>query len=381
MTTSRKWLLNAGFVGLLAPAGLAIVLVALHGLGVINAWVFPLIHVGIFCLFGGVGCLVAVQVLDRRTAQSSSDRHHPWRRRLCWGLAILLVSLNVPTYLLAHHMTYVRAPGQLGIGVPKPSNSKTPADRGVFYATRTIPISQSEWLETWEIAAQTGTSRGTVLLFPGRLGTKSSQLIPPAQSFASLGFDTILVDFRGVGGSSGNAVTLGIHEAEDVVTVFNHIKKQNAARGNADSPVVLYGVSMGTAAILRAIAIHKISPDAIILELPFVRLLDAIQSRLRYRKIPAFPTANLLIFWASVQHGINGFTHNPIRYAKAVNAPTLVIHGEQDKWTPVQDIETLVDTLPATTQLVLSADAGHHQLIGVDRPLWDASLRQFLSAF
>ena len=381
MVVSRKWLLNLGFMALFAPIGLAVILMALHMLGAINIWIFPLVHVGIFCLFGGTSCLVAAQVIDSRPSlpQLTAQR----RRQLGWGLVILLVSLNFPTYLLSYHMTHVRLPGQIGIGVPRPSHSQIPSDRGLFYATRTIPISQSKWIETWEIPAQTSEARGTVLLFPGNLGTKSSQLISPAQSFATLGFNTVLMDFQGVGGSSGSTVTLGIKEAQDVVTIFNDIKNRNAVQGTEDSgrensPVILYGVSMGTAAILRAIATYDITPDAIILELPFVRLIDAVRSRLRYHKIPTDPTASLMLFWASIQHGVNGFSHNPIHYAKAVNCPTLVIHGQQDKWTPVGDIEALVNNIPASKQLVLSADAGHHQLIGVDRPLWDSSISNFL---
>jgi hypothetical protein len=214
MTTSRKLLFNVGFLTLFAPVGLALVLVTLHFVGAINAWTFPLVHIGAFCLFGGTSCLVAAQVITKRPVRPSAAKHithqltHRRRRRLCWGLVILLVSLNVPTYLLAYHMTHVREPGQVGIGVPKPSHDNKPSDRGLFYATRTIPISQSQWLETWEIPTQTASSRGTVLLFPGNLGTKSSQLIPPAQSFANLGFNTVLVDFQGVGGSSGNTARL-----------------------------------------------------------------------------------------------------------------------------------------------------------------------------
>ncbi|EKV00569.1 lysophospholipase [Leptolyngbya sp. PCC 7375] len=380
MTVPCKRLLTVGFLTLLAPVGLTGALVVLHLLGAVNAWVFPLVQVGAFCLFGGTSCIVAAQVLSRRPVQVSRPSNHQRRRQLCWGLAILLFSLNFPAYLLAHHMTHVRSPGQMGLGVPKPRHAQIPSDRGVFYATRTLPIGQSKWLETWEIPAQTAVPRGTVILFPGNLGTKSSQLIPPAQSFASLGFNTVLVDFQGVGGSSGDTVTLGIAEAQDVVTVFNDVKNRNVVQGHGDSPMILYGVSMGTAAILRAIATHNITPDAIVLELPFIRLIDAVKSRLRHHKIPTDPTAALLIFWAGIQHGVNGFSHNPINYARAVKCPTLVIHGAQDKWTPVSDIEALVQTIPASKQLVVSADAGHHQLIGVDRPLWDASVSNFLQA-
>lgn len=88
MTASCKWLLNVGFLTLLAPFGLTMVLVALHLLGAINAWVFPLVHVGAFCLFGGTSCIVAAQVLSRRPVQVSRPSNHRRRRQLCWGLAI-----------------------------------------------------------------------------------------------------------------------------------------------------------------------------------------------------------------------------------------------------------------------------------------------------
>ncbi|MEM9157044.1 MAG: hypothetical protein AAGB13_18740 [Cyanobacteria bacterium P01_F01_bin.33] len=46
----------------------------------------------------------------------------------------------------------------------------------------------------------------------------------------------------------------------------------------------------------------------------------------------------------------------------------------------VSEIERIFQNLPESSKLVLSPQAGHHQLIGVDRPLWDASLTQFLNS-
>ena len=136
---------------------------------------------------------------------------------------------------------------------------------------------------------------------------------------------------------------------------------------------------MGSSAILRAISHHRIAPDAIILELPFTHLIEAIRSRLRHHKIPTLPTAELLIFWAGIQHGFNGFSHNPINFAKDVDCPTLVIHGAQDKWTSIDKIQALIQNISSSKQLVVSPDAGHHQLIGVDRQLWLLTVKNFLS--
>jgi pimeloyl-ACP methyl ester carboxylesterase len=88
----------------------------------------------------------------------------------------------------------------------------------------------------------------------------------------------------------------------------------------------------------------------------------------------------LLVFWGGVQHGVNGFRHNPMHFAQAINCPTLLIHGEQDKWTTVAEIKALFANITAPKQLVLSPAAGHHQLIGVDRTLWDAQVTKLLNS-
>ncbi|MBE9117878.1 alpha/beta hydrolase [Lusitaniella coriacea LEGE 07157] len=292
------------------------------------------------------------------------------------GCAIAgLIAINAPVYLLAYHMTHVRLPGEKGIGVPKPQNSTTPEARGLSYTTHRIPINKTEWLEAWLIPTQQATSKGTVLLFPGNHGTKGSQLIPPAQSFSALGYDSLLIDFRGAGGSSGNTVTIGMKEAQDVSITFKYAQQMNSK-----SPIILYGVSMGSAAILRAIAKEKIKPDGVIVELPFSRLVNAIRSRLQHHRIPGFPTAEWVVFWGGIQHGVNGFAHNPVEYAKAVDCPVLVIHGEQDKWTTEAEIEALFKNLQGSKTLVTSPEAGHHQLIGVDRNLWDSSVKNFFDS-
>lgn len=287
----------------------------------------------------------------------------------------ILIAINAPVYLLAYHMTHVRLPGKKGIGVPKPQNSSTPEARGLSYTTHRIPINQTEWLEAWRIPTQQAASKGTVVLFHGNLGTKGSQLIPPAQSFSALGYDSLLIDFRGVGGSSGNRVTIGMREAQDVSIAFNYARQMNP-----QSPIILYGVSMGSAAILRAIAKDNIKPNGIILELPFARLVNAIRRRLQHHRIPGFPIAEWVVFWGGIQHGVNGFAHNPVEFAKTVDCPTLVIHGAQDKWTTEAEIEALFENLQGAKKLVTSPNAGHHQLIGIDRKLWDSSVQEFFDS-
>ncbi|MEM7713532.1 MAG: alpha/beta hydrolase, partial [Cyanobacteria bacterium P01_A01_bin.68] len=140
-------------------------------------------------------------------------------------------------------------------------SSKTPADIALQYEIQRIPTNQNEWLDTWFIPAQ-NKSKGTVLLFPGNNGSKAKQLLAPAKVFHNLNYDTLLVDFRGLGASSGNSTTIGFRESKDVTFTINYAEKSKLKH-----PYILYGVSMGSAAILKAIADkdNNINPEAIIL--------------------------------------------------------------------------------------------------------------------
>ncbi|WP_404787057.1 alpha/beta hydrolase [Altericista sp. CCNU0014] len=294
------------------------------------------------------------------------------KRWLRWGL-IAVAGVNAIAAAAAYTMTHYRGLGEFGLGSPKPVNAKVPADMGLNYATQKIPLSSKAWIETWQIPAPQTESNGTVLLFPGSGGTKGNQLLPPAKAFHALNYDALLVDFQGVGGSSGNTRTLGMKEARDVAAAFEY-----ANRAKLKRPIVLYGVSMGSAAILRAIALERVQPDAVILELPFARLVDAVKSRFQFFKIPNFGLAELLVLWGSLQHGANGFAHNPVTFARQVDCPALVFQGRQDRWTTVAEVEGLVKNLRGPKELVVFPKADHQLLVTVDKSRWTRSVDSFL---
>jgi uncharacterized protein len=291
---------------------------------------------------------------------------------LRWGLTAV-VGVNAIAAVAAYAMTHYRSPGHVGLGALKPTNSKVPTDVGLNYTTQKISLPNRGWLETWQIPVQNAQSNGTVLLFPGSGSSKGPQLLAPAKAFHALNYDALLIDFQGVGGSSGNHKTVGMKEAQDVATVFN-----NAQRLKLKRPIVLYGVSMGSAAILRAIALKNVHPDAVILELPFARFVDTVKSRFHVFKVPDFGLAELLIFWGSVQHGANGFTHNPMTFAKQVRCPTLVMQGERDRWTSVAEVQSLVKNLKGPAELVVFPRAGHQVLVAADPSQWHQAVKSLL---
>ncbi len=163
-----------------------------------------------------------------------------------------------------------------GVQVPRPENTAPLAVGGsaavpVPYATIRLPLPGGAWLEVWQQVHP--AARGTVLLFPGYAMSKLS-LLGPAAAFYRLGYSVILTDYRGVSGSSGADTTLGVREGADVATVVAY-----ARQTEPHSPILLYGESLGAAAILRAVAHEGGRPAAILLEAPFNRLVDTVGNR------------------------------------------------------------------------------------------------------
>ena len=257
------------------------------------------------------------------------------------GLVLLaFVLLNAMAYMHARAMTHFVSGGERtekpealtfsqklqvlleGVEMPRPVNRKNPADFGLAFDTMALTNLHGIRLEAWRIRQP--SSKGMVLMFHG-YGASKDSLLPAAKEFSEMGYETMLVDFYGSGGSQGNETSVGFHEADDVFAAFQFARQQSP-----DRPVVLYGSSMGAAAVLRAVHAHQIDPDALILECPFDRLLSTVQNRFKAMQVPAFPCAQLLVFWGGLQQGYNGFQFNPAEYASEVRCPVLLLHGDKD---------------------------------------------------
>lgn len=85
-----------------------------------------------------------------------------------------------------------------------------------------VKLQSNKSIECWHI--KTYSSKGTVILFHGYGGQKSS-LIEKSDEFIKQGYSTLLVDFMGSGGSEGNQTTIGFKEAVEVKTCFDYLTK------------------------------------------------------------------------------------------------------------------------------------------------------------
>lgn len=258
-----------------------------------------------------------------------------------------------------------------GVDVPRPEIDRTPADVGLAYESMRFASGHGPDLEAWSIPVE--RPKGLVVLFHGYASSKSS-LLPQATILADLGWQTMPVDFYGSGGSSGTSTTLGVLEAKDVAAALEVARMQSVA------PVVLYGISMGGAALLRAVAMEDARPDALIVEGTYDTLLGTVRNRFRSMAVPAWPAAELLLYWGGRQQGFDAFAHNPVAYAERVDVPTLVLHGEDDPRVTLDEAQRLHAALGPHGELAVVPDAGHVTLAEVAPGPWRAAVGEFLAA-
>ncbi len=212
-----------------------------------------------------------------------------------------------------------------------------------------------------------------VVLFHGYAAGKES-LLPQAASFHALGYSVLLVDFHGSGGSPGTMTTLGVREADDVWDTVQYVQQRWA-----DQPLVLYGFSMGAAALTRALARHPLQPDAVILEALFDRLINTTRQRFRAMGLPAFPSAETLLFWGSLNAGINGFGLNPVDDVPQIVAPTLLLHGQSDPRVSSADLQILADRFPTPPTILDVPNVGHEPIALASPELWRSTVDPFLA--
>jgi pimeloyl-ACP methyl ester carboxylesterase len=251
-----------------------------------------------------------------------------------------------------------------GVSNPRPVN-KTVPDREY----ETIKLKSNREIECWSI--RTVNSKGTVILFHGFAGDKSSML-DKSEIFLGLGYNTFVVDFMGSGGSEGNQTTIGFFEAEQVKTCFDYLTEKG------EQNIYLFGTSMGSAAAMKAICDFDIKPKGLIIECPFGSMYKTVCARFRTMNAPTFPLAGLLVFWGGLQNGFWAFGHNPTEYAKKINCPTLLLYGAKDEKVSREEIDNILNNLVGQKKLKIYPEAGHENYLSKYKDDWTRDIQEFL---
>lgn len=307
-----------------------------------------------------------------------------WVKRSLWTLLIVFVLMNVVAVFHSYKFTHFAdkrtektndpkklSTGQkiktliFGVRNPRPENKTVPTK-----GYEVIKLKSNKEIECWRI--KTDNAKGTIILFHGFGGDKSSML-DKAEIFLELGYNTFLVDFMGSGGSEGNQTTIGFFEAEQVKTCFDYLTE------NGERNIYLFGTSMGSVAIMKAINDFDIKPKGIIIECPFGSMYKTVCARFRTMNAPTFPMAGLLVFWGGLQNGFWAFGHNPTEYAKKINCPTLLLYGAKDEKVSREEIGSIFNNLGGQKKLNIYQEAGHENYLTKYKNEWTRDIQELLA--
>ena len=219
----------------------------------------------------------------------------------------------------------------------------TPADFKLAYQEVSIPIelksNNHEKLFGWWIPAQ-GKAIGTILYLHGyneNIGVN----ITPSASLTQLGFNVLLVDYRGYGKSQGDFPS----ERQlytDAEIAWNYLVK---TRQILPKKIVIFGHSLGGAIAIH-LATHHPEVSSLIVQSSFTSMLDVINDSWWSKLVPM----QLLLTQK----------FNSIEKVSLLQMPVLYIHGSADRFLPATMSWALYTATSSNNkQLVLVNNARH----------------------
>ncbi|MFY8090866.1 MAG: alpha/beta hydrolase [Chitinophagaceae bacterium] len=312
-----------------------------------------------------------------------------WIKKLGILLLFLFLLLNIITAFHAYKFTHfyddaapLKKPEEMsgtekfsamffGVNYPKKKNADSflLPHKNVY-----LKNNDSLLIEAWEsynLPNQNRIFSKTVIMFHGHGGNKSG-VLKEAEAFDSMGYRVFLVDFRAHGNSQGNICTIGFSETNDVLIAYNYIKQKY----NED--IILWGISMGAATILKAVDEYNLKPIKIICEMPFATLQDAVKGRVRMMKLPEQPISTLLTFWGGTQQGFWAFDYKPKDYASKIKCPILLQWGKQDPRVSSKETYDIYNAINSKKQLIVYDSAAHQSLCKHDFEKWFTNVDSFL---
>ena len=217
--------------------------------------------------------------------------------------ASFYVLLTLMLYLLQGKMVFLA-------NMPSRELTASPKDIGLEFENITLTTSDNERLHGWFVPAD--GARGVVLFFHGNAGNISHRLDSIA-IFNRLGLDTLIIDYRGYGESSGKTSEQGTYL--DAQAACDYLVSD---RGVPAERIVIFGRSLGGAIGAWLGSQHR--PAAVIIESSFSSGVD--MAKRLYPFLPAILITRL--------------RYPVVKFAARLQSPVLVVHSRDDEIIPFE---------------------------------------------
>lgn len=222
-------------------------------------------------------------------------------------------------------------------------------------------------LRAWYFPAVTASDRWALLVHGYTSSARAS--FAAAQQFHARGYHVLAVDCRAHGRSEGQMIGMGWADRHDVAAWTRRI----AVRAPG-ARILLYGVSMGAAAVMMAAGTRAIAPEVrcVIEDCGYTSVYEEFAHRGRQLfHVPPFPILHLtsLVCWLRCGWPLIGAS--ALKQLRKHRIPTLFIHGEQDDFVPFPMARRLYTAARGPKELYTVAGAGHGLASAVDPHYWE----------
>ena len=304
-------------------------------------------------------------------------------------LALLVVLAIAAGYMMYRFAVVRRAPDPL----PDPEKATNALRR---YFAQHLP-EQMAWLQNWgwqdvQITGRKGArlhgcffkarqpTNRTVLAVHGYRceGGQREFLYFAPMYLEQFGMNLLLVDDYAHAQSEGKRIGFGWNDRLDCLNWIDWIIENQGA----DSEILLQGVSMGAATVLMAAgeACLPHNVRGVVADCAYSSVREELLhvSRLQF-KVPAFPLYHIASLFCKLLAGYFFGEGNTLEQTRRIKVPVLFIHGEQDKFVPVEMVYRLYDVCAAPKLLWTVPAAAHAECFLGDSVGYKAQVEQLLA--
>ena len=252
---------------------------------------------------------------------------------------------------------------------------------------RRIPSTDGVTLRAFRLEAKQEPPVATVVLVHG-LFRSAMELEPVAGLLREQGCECWLLELRNFGGSSRAPFTAGARESTDVIAAVEYVRAQP---GRAALPLVLFGVSLGTAAVSLALP-HVPDLAGVVLDAPIDDMRAAAHRMLGFER-PGDrrswfridePWQSLILHSLSLWSDVDLDRLRPAEVLATLphDLPVLVVGAGIDDRAPPATVERLFARLPmhADKKQFWMAEHSRHGHVFLDQPAAYAERLRWLLA-
>jgi fermentation-respiration switch protein FrsA (DUF1100 family) len=202
-------------------------------------------------------------------------------------------------------------------------------------AEREITAPDEARIVAWYARAKPG--RKTILYFHGNAGTLAMRA-ERVRRFAGDGLGIFIMAYRGYNGSTGKPSESAIEG--DARLVYDTLTSEGVTAQN----IVLFGESLGSGVAVKLATQRQVG--GVILDAPYTSMVELAAGIYPYLPVRAL----ILDRYESDKH------------IKAMNAPLLILHGEEDGLIPVRMGKRLFELAKEPKRIVVFEDGNHSDL-------------------